>query len=281
MMTVHSLYDLLTEKLCAVSDEAGTEARLIIQHILSLSYTDFLIGKDRQISDAEAKQALDVLKERLDRRPLQYILGKWDFYGRSFYVGEGVLVPRPETEQLCEYVIEKLKKMDRPVVYDLCAGSGCIGLTIKMQVPFSQVYLFEKSPEAMRYLEINRRNFGLARDTVTVQGDICKGYDAFSCLPIPDVIVSNPPYICSCELSSLQPEVRREPSMALDGGEDGLLFYKVIAEKWFSKMKKGFVAVECGENQASDVLSLLSRYACETEIIKDFNDTDRMVAAFV
>lgn len=280
MMTVTSLYAYLTEKLASVSDEAQTEARLILQQVLSLSYTDFLLCKDRPVSEAEKQQVLFVLSERLSHRPLQYILGKWDFYGRSFSVGEGVLVPRPETEQLCEYVINKLSKMDRPVVYDLCAGSGCIGLTIKMQVPSSQVYLFEKSPEAMAYLEKNRRNLGLARETVTVQGDILKGYDAFSALPVPDVIVSNPPYICSGELSSLQPEVRREPSMALDGGIDGLEFYRAIAEKWLPAMKGGFVAVECGENQAYEIETLFSLVASETEIIKDFNGIDRMVAAY-
>ena len=281
MMTVHTLYGLLTEKLQAVSDEAGTEARLIIQDILSLSYTDFLLSKNRPVSDTEKQRAFSFLSERLSHKPLQYILGKWDFFGQSFFVGEGVLVPRPETEQLCEYVIEKLKKMENPIVYDLCSGSGCIGLTIKAQVPDSRVYLFEKSPEAMFYLERNRRNLGLARETVTVQGDILKGYDAFSCLPVPDVIVSNPPYIRSSEIASLQPEVKNEPAMALDGGEDGFLFYEAIAEKWLSKMKKGFAAVECGENQASYIGSLFEKHSSETEIIKDFNDIDRIVAAFI
>ena len=279
MMTVHSLYCYLSEKLALVSDEPETEARLILQHILSLSYTGFLLNKCKEISETEKESAVAVLSERIRRRPLQYILGKWDFFGQSFFVGEGVLVPRPETEQLCEYVIEKLKKMSKPIVYDLCAGSGCIGLTLKMQVPDAQVYLFEKSPEAMLYLEKNRRNLGLARQTVTVQGDVLKGYDAFSCLPVPDVIVSNPPYIASFELSSLQPEVKNEPQMALDGGTDGLLFYKAIAEKWLSKMKNGFAAVECGENQAAQIVSIFSDYAKEIEIIKDFNQIDRIVAA--
>lgn len=280
-MTVDSLYRYLSEKLASVSDEAETEARLILQHILSLSYTDFLLSKDRTVCGTDEERAMLVLSERLRHRPLQYILGKWDFFGQSFLVGEGVLVPRPETEQLCEYVLEKLRTMDKPIVYDLCAGSGCIGLTLKMQAPDSQVYLFEKSEEAMAYLEKNRRNLGLARETVTVQGDILKGYDAFSCLPVPDVIVSNPPYIASAELSSLQPEVKNEPMMALDGGENGLLFYEAIAEKWLSKMKSGFVAVECGEDQAMKIASLFSGYAKETEIIKDFNHIDRIVAAFI
>ena len=147
-----------------------------------------------------------------------------------------------------------------------------------MQVPDAQVYLFEKSPEAMLYLEKNRRNLGLARQTVSVQGDVLKGYDAFSCMPVPDVIVSNPPYIATEELAALQKEVRFEPSLALDGGIDGLKFYRALSEKWFPYLTKGgTAAMECGEGQAKNILSMFLNKADGAKLIKDGAGTDRVV----
>lgn len=280
-MTVNALYRELCEKLSAVTDENKNEARIILEEVLSFSYTDFLLSGEKTVDEAQLKRVFSILQERLSGRPIQYILGKWDFFSNEFLVGEGVLIPRPETEQLCEYAIEKLKKLKNPVVYDLCSGSGCIGLTVKMNVPDSRVFMFEKSPEALDYLEKNRRKFGLERETVTIKGDILKGYEAFSALPVPDVILSNPPYIRTRDLETLQSEVKYEPSMALDAGEDGLIFYRAIAEKWLSKMKSGFAVVECDEDQAMEIASIFSDYCAETEIIKDFNNIDRFVAAFV
>ena len=280
-MTVNEIYRELSRKLTAVTDEAEIEARIIIEEVLSLTYSDFLLSGGKAVGETEQNKISSVLAERLGGRPLQYILGKWDFYSNEFFVGEGVLIPRPETEQLCEYAIEKLKKTEKPIIYDLCAGSGCIGLTVKMHVPDSRVFMFEKSAEALVYLEKNRRKFGLERETVTIKGDILNGYEAFSALPVPDVIISNPPYIRTCDMDKLQPEVRFEPSMALDAGEDGLMFYRAIAEKWLSKMKSGFAVVECGEDQAMKIASIFSDYCTETEIIKDFNHIDRFVAAFI
>lgn len=280
-MTVNALYRELSERLGTVTDENENEARIILEEILSLSYTDFLLSGNKTVDDMAQKRVSAILQERLSGRPLQYILGKWDFFSNEFFVGEGVLIPRPETEQLCEYAIEKLKKMNQPIVYDLCSGSGCIGLTVKMNVPDSRVFMVEKSPDAIDFLEKNRRKFGLERETVTIKGDILKGYEAFSALPVPDVILSNPPYIRTRDLGMLQPEVKFEPSMALDAGEDGLIFYRAIGEKWLSKMKSGFAVVECGEDQALKIASIFSDYCTETEILKDFNNIDRFVAVFI
>lgn len=280
-MTVNELYRVLCDALSAVTDENENEARVILEDVLSLSYSGFLLARNQRVGEQERNEVLRILDERLTGRPLQYILGKWDFYANEFLVGEGVLIPRPETEQLCEYAIEKLKNADRPIVYDLCSGSGCIGLTVKMQVPDSRVFMFEKSADALDYLEKNRRKFGLERETVSVKGDILKGYEAFSSLPVPDVILSNPPYIPARELETLQREVRFEPSMALEAGEDGLIFYRAIAEKWLSQMKSGFAVVECGEDQAMKIASIFSDFCTETEILKDFNHIDRFVAAFI
>ena len=195
-------------------------------------------------------------------------------------MGEGVLIPRPETEELCTAVIERLKKMHAPTVFDLCAGSGCIGITLKKQVVQANVYLVEYFDEALGFLNENRMSLSVARSVPAIKGDVLEGYEKFGFLPRPDVIVSNPPYIKKSELAFLQSEVRCEPSAALDGGEDGLVFYRAFAEKWLPFInEKGFIAVECGETQAEKIASLFSKHSSEITVLKDFNGIDRFVIA--
>ena len=141
------------------------------------------------------------------------------------------LIPRPETEELTELVINQAKKLEGAVVADLCSGSGCIGISVAKAVPSATVYCIEKSEEALFYLLKNAENISNVK---VINADIHYPSDIGDV----DIIVSNPPYIKSSTISSLQNEVQMEPSMALDGGEDGLDFYHVIAEKWKSKLKE-------------------------------------------
>ena len=215
---------------------------------------------------------------RLSGEPIQYILGEWDFMDFKFKVGEGVLIPRPETEILVECVLERIKDIAEPVVYDLCAGSGCIGLSIKKLRPDAKVYLVEKSENALKYLRKNAENLcsELAGTTV-IQGDILN-VEEFSDLPEADAIVSNPPYIRSDEIASLQSEVLLEPHMALDGGTDGLVFYRCLVNDWSVKLKdKSFMAFECGEDQAEDICGLFNEISFDNEIINDYNNIQRIV----
>lgn len=258
------------------------EARIIICEACGFTYSDFLLERGRVLTQGEKRRAEDMLSQRKAGRPLQYIIGKWDFFGLTFSVGEGVLIPRPETEELCGFVIDKIKNKKSPIVFDLCSGSGCIGLSIKKCLPEARVYLIEKFPEAFSFLQKNRKVLGLSDGTYALSGDILDGYEAFSSLPRPDAIVSNPPYICKGELETLQPEVKKEPLTALDGGEDGLVFYRAIAEKWLGFLNEdGFAAVECGDGQAQDISKIFLAHCAETEIIYDFNGKDRIVAAFM
>ncbi|MGN0467188.1 MAG: peptide chain release factor N(5)-glutamine methyltransferase [Acutalibacteraceae bacterium] len=281
-MTVFELYKQCGRFLKENSVEnAEAEARLLCELACNIVHESFLFERDRTAFENEAEKAFDFCKRRVTGMPIQYILEKWEFMGLDFSVGEGVLIPRPETEQLCSYVIDKIKNKSKCVVFDLCAGSGCIGLSIKHYVPQAEVYLIEKSQEAGRFLELNRTRLNLARQTVGIIGDITGGYESFSFLPQPDVIVSNPPYIISNEIPLLQKEVQKEPVMALDGGEDGFDFYRILSQKWLPYIKKGgFMAVECGENQADEISSLFSKNSEKTEIINDFNSIERFVAAF-
>lgn len=280
-MTVFELYNFCKDELKkAEKDDFESEADLIVRNVLNLSKTEFLLSKDDNADVAAIAKAQKILNLRKCGEPLQYIFGEWDFYGETYKVGKGVLIPRPETEELCSAVIEKLQENKNPVVFDLCSGSGCIGITLKKQVHNANVYLVEYYDEAIAYLNENRINLGVARSVPAIKGNVLDGYEKFAFLPQPDVIVSNPPYISRSELLQLQKEVQNEPMTALDGGEDGLIFYRAFAEKWFPYINKnGFIAIECGENQADKVALLFEKFSNEISIIKDFNGVDRFVIA--
>ena len=280
-MTVFELYKLCGDELQkAETENAENEARMIAEKALRFDKMQFLLNKNERVDEDSVTDAKEMLSKRLSGLPIQYILGEWDFYGRSFKVGEGVLIPRPETEELCSLVIEKLKKKPGAVVFDLCSGSGCIGITIQKEVPNASVYLVELYDDAIKYLNENRISHGLARSVPLIKGDVLSGYEAFGFLPKPDVIVSNPPYIKNQELSSLQKEVQNEPQSALDGGEDGLVFYRALCEKWFPKINDGgFLAVECGDEQGSEIASIFSKISRNVSVHKDFNGSERFVIA--
>lgn len=210
------------------------------------------------------------LWELKEGRPLQYVLGKWDFYESEFCVGEGVLIPRPETEELVELCVKESGKYESPVIYDLCAGSGCIGISIAKKIKGATVYCIEKSREAFRYLEKNAEGLD---NVITILGDINDSFD----LPKADIIISNPPYIKSEDIKNLQSEVLHEPYTALDGGADGLRFYRIINLKWSSYLKEnGMLFLEIGNEQGKEIKDVLTNFK-DIKIYKDIYKNDRMV----
>ena len=257
--------------------EAGIEnpafdAKILFEHVFSLTYSDIIINPDIGFDEAKVSELDKLIGERLRGRPLQYIIGKWDFYESEFEVGQGVLIPRPETEELVDEVVKFAKALNNPLIFDLCSGSGCIGISIAKKIPTSTVYCIEKSEQAFKYLEKNAN--GLS-NVVTILADINDDFD----LPQADIIVSNPPYIKSNELSSLQKEVRFEPKMALDGGIDGLDFYRIINDKWHTRLKKnGRLFLEIGNDQGESIKDALISFTNVT-VKKDIYSNDRIVIA--
>lgn len=278
-MTINELYRKCIELLRASEIEnSENEARLIIQNVLSIDYNSFLMSRYESVSEKQESSVFELIQRRILGEPLQYILGQWDFYTSSFYVGEGVLIPRPETEFLCEKAIDFLKNKPNAVVYDLCSGSGCIGLSVKKAVPSAEVYLFELSDKALYYLYKNRESLGFKESVAVSQCDVLNGLPVS--LPRPDIILSNPPYIKTDELKTLQNEVKREPSMALDGGNDGLEFYRAIFEKWLPLLNDdGICIIECGEGQTDDICELFNKQCKIAIAVDDFNGFDRYVIA--
>lgn len=259
-------------------DDGNIESRYILEKVSGVPCTEMFFKGDCEISEGKYNEAVSMADRRLKGEPIQYILGYWDFMDYTFKVGEGVLIPRPETEILVEYIADKIRNIDEPIIYDLCSGSGCIGLSLRKMHKNAKVYLVEKSEKALFYLNENCKNIcGGLKNTTVIQGDILKP-QSFADLPKADVIVSNPPYIRSDEIPSLQSEVLREPHMALDGGEDGLLFYRTLVSEWTSHLKdSGFMAFECGEDQAADISNLFSKIDFDSETVNDYNNIQRIV----
>ena len=277
-MKLNELRKSLTEQLRPASaDDAAFEADCLIAEALGCSNSMLPALSDRTIDEMTERALRQKAERRLSGEPLQYILGEWEFYGLPFIVGKGVLIPRPETEQLVDLALENLKEKLSPVVLDLCAGSGCIGVTIAKRRPDAKVTLLEKSEEAFAYLQktIERNHVhnitAIRGDLFTDSARLSAGYD---------LIVSNPPYIKTGEIAGLQREVQREPAMALDGGADGLTFYREIAERYVPLLKAdGFLAVEIGEDQGRDVAEIFDRFFRKVEVFRDYSGLDRMVLA--
>ncbi len=272
-MTLKELYKYCSDKL-SFGECGDFEALCIFNDLLGISKGKILLS-EVQVTEEQEKIVNDVIKKRLNGEPLQYILGKWDFYDLTFAVGKGVLIPRPETEMLVDFALEKLENIDNPVVYDLCAGTGCIGLTIAAHRKDATVYLLEKEDKAFAYLKNNKELLKLD-NVVLIHGDLFN-FD-FSSLPNCDLLLSNPPYINSNEIQALQKEVLKEPVTALDGGTDGLVFYRCIANRCVHKINKnGFCAFECGEQQSKDIIKIFQGKFSQKEVLFDFNNIDRIV----
>ncbi len=232
-----------------------------------------------EVSLNEAQQeVLDTaLMQRVAGRPLQYILGEWEFLNLTLAVGEGVLIPRADTECLCEEAARLLAETPNPRVLDLCAGSGCVGLGLASLCPDAQVTAVELSEEALPFLQTNIARYPQYAINI-VQADVLQ--DAAQFAQAVDAIVSNPPYIPTADLSGLMREVQHEPRMALDGDKDGLAFYRVIAEQWVPKLRDGGIcAVEVGIGQATEVSALFAQ-AGLTDIrkIRDLGGVERVVS---
>lgn len=279
-MNLRDAYKKAVDIISPRTDDAHFDAMCLVEKVFGFDRTQYYLKSDEKVSDEKYDELISYATRRASGEPLQYILGQWEFMGRSFLVGEGVLIPRPETEMLVEAAMDIIKNIEKPVILDLCSGTGCIGISVAAGNPESTVYLLEKSDKAMTYLKKNIE-LNMVKNVYPVQGDIFTDYHKFSDLK-PDLIISNPPYIESDTVHSLQDEVLREPIMALDGGVDGLDFYRAICLHWIPLLKKdGAVIVECGENQGERICEIFQK---NTRIVTasfflDYSENERMVVA--
>lgn len=260
-MTYNELYRHIISVLKKAGiDSPAFDALCIFESKLGLTRHDLIMTGSKEAAKEQCDAVTELAEKRAEGYPLQYLLGMWQFMDSDFFVGEGVLIPREDTSvvvQLCLDNIKNLYGTDNLSVIDLCAGSGAISISLAKALPNSRITALELSDEAMYYLQKNIKYNGCG-NVEAVKGNVFTDFNITDAAY--DVIISNPPYIISSEIKTLQREVQYEPVMALDGGSDGYDFYRAIISKWSNKLKSGGLLVfELGENQYDAVSRLMCR----------------------
>ena len=278
-MTLGEIYRQGKGVLSGAGNEAPSfDADCLFQKAFGLDRQGRVLHSGEPAGDTSAREYMRYIEERASGRPLQYILGIWPFLGLNLRVGEGVLIPREETELLVHTAVQMLQDTPKPEVLDLCAGTGAVSFGLASLVRSARITAAELYDEAFGYLTLNKKETGF-ENVAPMRLDVLDAQSAelFSDL---DCIVSNPPYIERDDLPVLQQEVQREPRTALDGGADGLVFYRAIAALWLPRLKPGgTAAVEVGENQAPTVAELFQNAGLSRlQIYRDFNGIERVVA---
>ena len=258
-------------------ENASWEAREIVSFCLSTPQSALPLLYREEMDQAALQKALQLAGRRAKHYPLQYLLGEWDFYGRRFLVGEGVLIPRQDTELLCETALTFLKGRPNAKVLDLCSGSGCVAITLKKERPDLTVFALEKSPEALFYLQKNLRLH--QAEVEALKGDAFFPPESLAGF---DCIVCNPPYLTGEDMRRLQPEVAFEPAAALYGEEDGLSFYRELPAIYQKRLLPGGgLLFEIGLGQQDAVAEFLVQAGFVNICFhKDLCDIIRIVCGF-
>ncbi len=257
--------------------EAVLDARLLLEYVCGTDHSALIVHPDRKLSEEEEKSYFSYIDRRSGREPVAYILGNWEFMGLKFKVTRDVLIPEQDSEFLVEEALRHCS--DGMKIMDLCTGSGCIALSILKYTNDTTSICTDISGEALAIARDNAGELGLTDRCTFSQTDLFPGTE----LGKADIVVSNPPYIASDVIDTLAPEVRDyEPRLALDGSEDGLIFYRRIADNIGDYLySSGYLILEIGYDQAEAVRDILEKTGKfhEIEVVKDFSGNDRVVKA--
>ena len=256
-------------------EEALRISKILLKKMLNVNDSYLIINSDKELEisvEEKFKEGIKLLKEGI---PLQYITNHQEFMGLNFYVDSNVLIPQPDTEILVEEVLDLLKRdANEKSVLDLCTGSGAIGISIA-KYSESTVIMSDISKNALEIAKKNATSNEIIHKCNFILSDMFENIEGKY-----DIIVSNPPYIRTEVINTLDIEVQNEPHLALDGGEDGLKFYGIIAENSYKYLKKdGILALEIGYDQKEEVISLLEKTGKYTDIYckKDLGNNDRII----
>ena len=279
--TVGQLYLDTRRALLAREDKERSAflAKELICHITGKSREELLARPEMYVSEKDICKVEDGVLRLLSDEPLAYVLGCWDFYGMTLTVNKNVLIPRDDTCAVTDLAICEAKKLTGDIrVLDLCTGSGCIGLAIAKNVPNARVTLADISMDALAVAKLNVSAQKLSGRVSCVIADALQKPPAY--LGKFDLIVSNPPYITTMEMGELPRSVGAfEPHLALHGGDDGLAFYRAIAENYRSVLR-GILCFEFGQGQGDGVANILEENGYSIiDRICDYNERERAICA--
>ena len=262
-------------------NEPDEKASKLLQYILNQTREEIIINSFEEVSKNYEEDYLKELEKIINGMPLQYITHKQEFMGLDFYVDENVLIPQPDTEILVEEainLIHSFEKIDKVQVLDLCTGSGAIAVSIVKYVPNVKVFAGDISKKALEVANKNVIN-NKVQNVELLESDMFENLKNYKF----DFIVSNPPYIESNTIKNLSKEVQNEPEIALDGGQDGLKFYRIILKEAYKYLNKnGYLLLEIGYDQGEKILKLCKEYSCNLNLItkkpiKDFGGNNRVI----
>ncbi len=256
--------------------EPNLKARLLMQYILNRPREYILVHDDKQLTLRQNVDYFKLIKKLIEGLPLQHITHQQEFMKLMFYVDENVLIPRPDTEILVEEVIKLAKSINAKKILDLCTGSGAIAVSLAKYIEGSQITATDISRKALSIAKLNATNNNVEDKITFVSSDLFQNISEEKY----DIIVSNPPYIKRKVIKTLDKEVKKEPIIALDGGNDGLDFYKKIIGNAYQYLKyKGYLCLEIGYDQKDEVIDLINKEEkyIDTYSKKDLFDNDRIV----
>ncbi|MFH1715420.1 MAG: peptide chain release factor N(5)-glutamine methyltransferase [Elusimicrobiota bacterium] len=260
---------------------ARLDAEVLLAHVLGMKRLDLYLNFERHLTEEERIKYKNLVQRRKDRIPVAYLIGDKEFMGLSFKVNNNVLIPRPETELLVEQVISRAKGNDpeKGIVIDVFTGSGNIAISLAKNMENVAVYGIDIDDNALKCAEQNAVNNIVADKVNFIKGDVLKPLCAYPLKNSVDIITANPPYIKTGELAGLEPEVQNEPKSALDGGDDGLDFYKRLIKESKEYLKKdGLLAMEIGADLKGEVVDLLEEYGYkDINVIPDYAGLDRVI----
>jgi release factor glutamine methyltransferase len=278
-MTIKEIIDYGAEAFIKNSEVPRKEIELLVMSVCGLKKIDLILKSDEKISEDDLLKIKELIKERVKGIPLQYLLGNQEFMGLNFVVTEDVLIPRQDTEILVEEIISRYKNESNLRVLDIGTGSGAISISLAKFLKKAQVFSIDISKEALTVAKLNAKKNKVSEQITFIESNLFENLTVEESF---DIIVSNPPYIPSKDILELQREVKDyEPMLALDGGEDGLDYYREITKKCVDHLKKdGLLAYEIGYNQGIDVFKMLENDFYHIEIIKDLQKHDRVVLGY-
>lgn len=256
--------------------EANIKADILLQYVLGMTKTELISNSLKEVTDSEEKGYIEYLEQIVKGKPIQYITNIQEFMKLNFYVDENVLIPQPDTEILVEETLKKINEKSKTL--DLCTGSGAIAISIDHYAKSKtklEIFASDISKEAIKIAKKNAEyNKANIKFILSNMFENIKEKDF-------DILVSNPPYIEKNIIPTLSKEVQSEPQIALDGGEDGLDFYRIIAKEGYKYVKSGgYILVEIGYNQKENVINIFKKYEKKymaIKCIKDLNRQDRVI----